>query len=144
MKTLSEKTQVLASDIAKRGQITEREKQLIQNRLNRYQSEVRHEDYVHMFDNGDISVTDEQARKGFLWLWNQYITPKGKHRKNNPFGYRERVVLIEARDSGAKFTFDGFYCAGRYGRQYVPLYSLYNNEGSFQYYVYGGKINIVG
>ena len=144
MKTLSEKTQTLAREIAKRGQITEREKQLIQNRLNRYQSEVNHTDYEIMFANGEISVTDEQARKGFLWLWNQHKTPMGKERKNNPFGYREIDVLNEARENGATFTFDGFYDAGRVYRHCLPLYSLYNEKGSFQYYVCGGEINIVG
>lgn len=144
MKTLSEKTQILASDIAKRGEITEKEKQLIQNRLNSYQSEVRHEDYVHMFDNGEISVTKEQAQKGFEWLWNKYKTPMGKERKNNPLGYREIDVLNEARENGATFTFDGFYDAGRICRCCLPLYTLYNEKGSFQYYVCGGEINIVG
>jgi len=92
----------------------------------------------------EVEVEQEQATKGFAWLWNQYQTPNGKERKNNPFGYREIEVLEEAKISGAKLTFDGFYCVGRYNDFYVPIYTLFNDKGSFQYVVYGGEIHIIG
>ena len=137
MKTLAEKTNLLALEISKRGVITEKEKQLIQNRLN--SGKISYTDFDIMFDNGEIEVTPEQAQKGFKWLWNQYQTPAGKERKNNPFGYREIEVLETAKKQGAKFTFDGFYDAGNSYRSYnLPLYSFYNESGSFQYYVSGG------
>jgi hypothetical protein len=85
-------------------------------------------------------VTAEQAAKGFAWLWNLYITPAGRERKNNPFGYRE----IEVLEDWTGFSFDGFYNAGRYRAHYVPLYTLFGKGGSFQYYVWGGEIQIVG
>lgn len=98
--------------------------------------------YTYAQEDG-LKVSAEQSQKGFDWLMNLYKTPAGKERKNNPYGYREQ----EALDSGLKqFTYDGHIDAGNYGNSwYAPIYTFIGNNGaSFQYYVAGGEIKIIG
>lgn len=88
-------------------------------------------------------LAPEQVKQGVKWLQNLWKTPTGKERKNNPFGYREQDVLygdeltIELRD---------YYDVSRYGQPpyYIPLYEVSSSGGSFEYYVSGGQIHIVG
>lgn len=88
-------------------------------------------------------LAHEQVAQGVKWLKNLWKTPSGKERKNNPFGYREQDILdgdgltIELRD---------YYDASRYGQPpyYIPLYEVSSSGGCFEYYVWGGRIHIVG
>jgi hypothetical protein len=123
--------------------ITEKQIHLIARRLNAKKPLKEVEDLNNLAPEGEVKVTKEQAQKGFEWLMNQYKTPKKIERKNNPFGYREQ----EALDSGLDyFTFDGMYDAGNMNFSfYLPIYTFIGKSGgSFQYYVSGGKINIIG
>lgn len=130
------KTETLIAKIAKVKVITEREISLLKRRANRGENI---EGIYRIMDENDIEVTPEQSAKGFAWLWNQYKTPTGKERKNNPFGYREIEILENYK--GEAFTFRGFYDAGnRYFKNLLPLYEI----GGMEYYVSGGKINIIG
>jgi hypothetical protein len=87
-------------------------------------------------------LTDEQSLKGFNWLKNLWVTPTGKERINNPFGYREQDALKEFD----RCELSGYYDAGNaYHSFYVPIYDVYSKIGyGFNYYVSGGQINIIG
>ena len=130
------KTSNLLKEISKREIITEKEINLIKNRSNRLQKDL------FDYDIDPIEVTSEQTEKGLKWLLNQYQTPKGQIRKNNPFGYREIEVL---KSENPKAYFNGLYNAGNHFRVfYVPIYEYVSDKGSFEYYVSGGEINIIG
>lgn len=90
-----------------------------------------------------IKLSDEQVTKGYQWLNNLWLTPRGIERKNNPFGYREQNAL----ENFETITLKGYYDAGNYHRSYfIPLYDVYTtNDGyGFEYYVNGGQIHITG
>lgn len=89
----------------------------------------------------EYDITEEQTKKGLDWLKNQWKTPRGVERKNNPFRYREQ----DAIDTFVKFTFDGLYNAGnQYHDFYLPIYTVEGKDTSFQYVVQMGKIMIIG
>lgn len=98
-------------------------------------------DLLNSSDNG-ITLAEEQVIKGRDWLLNQWKTPTGAERKNNPFGYREQNAL-ELIDT---IRLAGYYDAGNYHfLHYIPIYDVYSTEGyGFQYYVKGGQISIIG
>ena len=98
-------------------------------------------DYGLIESHFGLALTDEQERKALAWLNNQWKTSTGKERKNNPFGYREEKILENATD----VTFVQFHNAGnRYVDYFIPVYRVYSNDGSFEYYVQGGEVSIVG
>jgi len=90
----------------------------------------------------EVSLDAEQVQKGYDWLLNQWKTPRGMERKNNPFGYREQDAITNFKT----ITFYGYYDAGNYYRSfYVPIYYVSGTDGSgFEYYVSGGQISIIG
>lgn len=89
-----------------------------------------------------VKLTDEQSLKGFDWLKNLWVTPKGAERKNNPYGYREQDALKDFN----RCELSGYYDAGNaYRSFYVPIYDVYSKTGyGFNYYVSGGQIHIIG
>lgn len=88
-------------------------------------------------------LAPEQVTQGVKWLLNLWKTPAGKERKNNPFGYREQDVLT---GDGLTIELRDYYDASRYGQPpyYIPLYEASSSGGTFEYYIQGGKIHIVG
>lgn len=97
-----------------------------------------------VFDNmpeDGLTLSDSQNKKGIDFLLNQWKTPTGKERLNNPFGYREQNVL----EGFTHFTLSSFYDASRYGQAayYLPIYHCFGNDSCFEYY-YNGKVNIIG
>lgn len=129
------KTTKLLKKIEESNLITESEILLLKRRLNK--GEKIDLDYVW---NNEIALTPEQNKKGIDFLMNQYITPRGIERKNNPFGYRE----IEILKNFSHFEFRGFYDAGNYHNSfYIPLYICCSADDAFEYY-YNGKVNIIG
>jgi len=129
------KTKDLLKKIKESNLITESEILLLKRRLNK--GEKIDMDYIW---NNEIELTPEQNKKGIDFLMNQYISPNGKERKNNPFGYRE----IEILKNFTGFTFKGFYDAGNYYHSYyLPLYDCNGDNNSFEYY-YNGEVNIIG
>lgn len=124
------------NEIITRGYITESEINLLKNRVNHGKA-----DLCELDDLGGMDITEEQTAKGLNWLLNKWQTPRGKERKNNPFGYREQDILANFD----KFTFSGLYDAGRYCPFFVPLYVVYAKDGRhFEYYVWGGEVQIIG
>lgn len=134
-----ESTEDMWARICEADEITEREINLLNRRLNAEGRDTL--DYDLMKNRYDLALTDEQERKALAWLNNQWKTSTGKERKNNPFGYREEQILENATD----VTFVQFHNAGnRYADYFIPVYRVYSNDGSFEYYVQGGEVNIVG
>lgn len=90
---------------------------------------------------GEIELTNEQQLKGKKWLINLLFTPTGRIRSNHPFGARE-IDIINNLDY---ISLIGFFDAGNFFSSfYVPLYEACGNGYCMQYYVSGGKINIIG
>ena len=124
-------TSLIISEIETKGFITEKEISLLKRRANFGDREAA-------FFGPCVDCTDEQTEKTYKWLKNLYVTPNGKKRKYNPFGYREMNILDNW--NGGKAEFKGFYDAGRYGfHNYLPVYDF----GGMKYYVCGG-IQIIG
>ncbi len=131
------KTEEIIKEIYKSKTISEKEINLLKNRKNN----GKDVGLDYMLDD-DISLTKSQTAKGLKYLMNQWKTPKGKERVNNPFGYREEEVL----ENFSQFEFVGFHDAGNFWtRFYVPVYSVIAKNGShFDYAIYGGKVQILG
>lgn len=124
------------NEIVKRGFITESEINLLKNRVNNGRANV-----CELDDLGGLAITDEQTAKGLKWLMNQWKTPRGVERKNNPFGYREQDILTNFD----RFYFSGLYDAGNYRPCFVPLYVVCAKDGRhFEYYVWSGEVQIIG
>lgn len=106
-------------EILETGFITKANLQLLKNRSNREGRDLF--DYS-IFDKIDeIRITPEQGAQGIAWL-KKFL----KRRKNIVYGYREETIINNSTESD--FLFKGFYSAGRYGRNYVPLYELNGME----------------
>lgn len=82
--------------IVERGIITEGEIRAIRMQL-RKQYLLPMEKYLDTYPlyapGVVIRLTPEQNEKGYKWLMNQWKTPTGKIRKNNPFRQREQSIL---------------------------------------------------
>ena len=130
------KTLDVLKEIEKTNSITEKQINLLKNRANKGEDI----DFQYIWDNTP-TLTSEQNNKGLKFLLNQWKTPKGKERINNPFGYREQ----EALETFEYFELAGFYDDFRYGQRkfLIPLYNVIGKDSSFQYY-YNGEINIIG
>lgn len=109
-----------------RGKATQEEKRLLLDALN----------------EGNLTLSKAQNEKGLAWLMDQWKTPRGVERKNNPFGYREQAIL----ENFSHFELRSVYDGSRYGSPayYLPLYECVGNNTSFEYYVHGGQIHITG
>ena len=129
-------------NIRKTNTITEREVALIMRRLNSGKDDKETKEIVNYIWDNKPSLTSEQNKKGFDFLYDLWKSPSGKERKNNPFGYREQDVL----ENFVGFELSGFYDASRYGQRpyYIPLYIANGKDGSFEYYYSNGEVNIVG
>jgi len=123
--------------------ITEREIKLIGRRLN---NDNPLDDMAELHDQATygegLTLTEEQNDKGYTWLMDKWITPRGIERKNNPFGTREQAVL----EDFSHLRYDGHFDAGNaHVSWYVPLYTaIAHNGGTFQYYVKAGLPQIIG
>lgn len=129
-------TEEILKEISKLNKITEPQMKLLLMRKN---AGEKFDDSI--FWDGEIELTQDQVAKGKKYLLNLYKSPTGKERSNNPFGYREQVILEQMTG----ITLRGFHDAGNFFRSfYVPLYKVDSPNNSMEYYVSGGKINIIG
>jgi hypothetical protein len=148
-------TKDLLAEIKKAGSITEAQMNLLKRRANesseaqmnllKRRANENKEDWKLIRDfnwtDEEILITGAYEQKGYKWLLNQYKTPTGKERQNNPFGYREQLAL----ETMENMYFLGFYDAGNLWRTfYVPIYQVCGENQCFDYYVSGGKIEIIG
>lgn len=119
----------------RKTKLNEREVNLLKRRINDGKISYRELGFI------DYDLTADQVKKGYSWLMNQWKTPKGVERKNNPFSYREQHILQNMKT----IRLTGFYNAGnRYMSYMTPIYSVYSNDMKFDYIINGGKIDIVG
>ena len=130
--------EMIFADIRANGFITEKDMQLLKNRSNKEQRDCFDYTFGAINNGYGIPIDDEWANKGIVWL-KSLLKKNGEPKKGQPLGYREIEIIKTAKPDD--FTFRGFYDAGRYGfRKYIPLYGI----GGMEYYVYGGKIQVVG
>lgn len=130
-------------EIVKKSTLTEGDIKLLCRRANNGEKI----EFPRLNETGiGYAITQEQTEKGRKWLLNQWKTPRGVERKNNPFGYREQDALNKFKG----FEFCGLYDTGNmYHSFYVPIYTVVgeNKDGTytgFQYVLSGGKISIIG
>ena len=131
--------EMIFADVRAKGFMTERDMKLLKNRSNDEQKDCFDYDLFESINNGyGIPIDEEWANKGFMWL-KSLLKKNGEPKAGQTLGYREIEIIKNAKPSD--FTFRGFYDAGRYGfRNYIPLYGI----GGMEYYVYCGKIQVVG
>ena len=130
--------EMIFADIRANGFMTERDMHLLKNRSNKEQRDCFDYTFGAINNGYGIPIDDEWANKGIVWL-KSLLKKNGEPKKGQPLGYREIEIIKTAKPDD--FTFRGFYDAGRYGfRKYIPLYGI----GGMEYYVYGGKIQVVG
>lgn len=130
---------MIFADIKANGFMTEKDMQLLKNRSNKEQKDVFDYDLIDSINAGyGIPIDDEWANKGIVWL-KSLLKKNGEPKSGQPLGYREIKIIKTAEPDD--FSFRGFYDAGRYGfRYYIPVYAI----GGMEYYVYSGKIQVVG
>lgn len=127
-------------DILKTGLIQEREIISMRSLMNKNKDAAQV--IFEFWDGQELSIAEDQALKGYEFLIDQWKTPRGVERKNNPYGYREQEIL----ENFSHFTLTSLYDASR-NRQftnYLPLYRCYSKDGNAFEYYYNGEVNIVG
>lgn len=123
----------ILNDITARGYMTEREMLTLKARSNNAQSDAINYDVL----NEGFALSPEWAAKGIQWL-KSLLKSNGEPRKGQPLGYREIEIIKTATPED--FSFIGFYDAGRYFRNYIPLYRV----AGMDYYYNAGRIEVIG
>ena len=132
MKTTNNAT--IFEQIKTRGYMTEREMLLLKSRSNKAQKDLFQYDEF----NGYIPLSEEWSNKGLKWL-KSLIKKNGEPKAGQNLGYREIEIIKTAKPS--EFSFVCFYDAGNgWFRNFLPVY----NVAGMEYFVYGGKINVIG
>lgn len=128
-------------DIIDSGHIREREIISMRSLMNRDKEAARAIFDAWEHADTELTIDVQQSQKGYDFLMNQWKTPTGAERKNNPFGYREQRIL----ENFSNFTLKSLYNAGTaHIDNYLPLYYCNSKDSNgFEYY-YDGKVNIVG
>ena len=122
--------------------LSEQEVKLLKRRLNDGKISFQDLNKIKYYYEGEgFGLTDSQNKKGKDFLLDQWKTPTGKERTNNPFGFRETSVLENFKE----IRLVDFYNTSRAGQMnyYLPVYSVESDDSAFEYY-YDGKINIIG
>lgn len=133
--------EMIFEDVRANGFMTEKDMKLLKNRSNKDKRDYFDYDLMESISSGyGIPIDEEWANKGIKWL-ESLLTKKGEPKSGQSLGYREIEIIKNAEPSD--FTFRGFYDAGRGMsgfRYYIPLYGI----GGMEYYVLGGKIQVIG
>jgi len=116
--------------------LTEKEVLLLKRRINSGKLTV--EEALKVKPEEGWNLTPEQTEKARKWLKNQWKTPLGVERANNPFGYREEAAI----NTFKSVSLVDFYSPR--GNYYYPVYNAYGTDGNFDYTVIGGDIMILG
>ena len=132
MKTTNNAT--IFENIHERGYMTEREMLLLKSRSNKAQKDLFQYDAFSDY----IPLSEEWANKGLQWL-KSLLKKNGEPKAGQNLGFREVEIIKNATPED--FTFVCFYDAGNgWYRNYLPIY----NVAGMEYYVCGGKINVIG
>ena len=127
-------TESIIAEVAERGYITEKEISLLKCRSNREGRDVINYELM----GEDVPVTPEQGAKALLWL-KKLLKRNGEPREGQNLGYREIDIIKSATENDFEFVclYD---CGNKRFSSFVPVYRC----GAMEYYVLGGKINVVG
>ena len=132
MKTMDNTT--IFENIRERGYMTEKEMLLLKSRSNKAQKDLFQYDEFTEY----IPLSEEWANKGLQWL-KSLIKKNGEPKAGQNLGYREIEIIKRATPSD--FTFVCLYDAGNsFYHYYIPVY----NVAGMEYFVNGGKINVIG
>ena len=132
MKTTNNAT--IFENIHERGYMEEREMLLLKSRSNKAKEDLFKYDEF----NDYIPLSEEWANKGINWL-KSLLKKNGEPKAGQNLGYREIEIIKTATPSD--FTFVCFHDAGnRFYYNYLPVY----NVAGMEYFVYDGKINVIG
>ena len=131
--------EMIFEDVRANGFMSEKDMKLLKNRSNKEVKDLfDYNLYKSINDGYGIPIDEEWANKGIKWL-KSLLKKNGEPKSGQSLGYREIDIIQTAEPSD--FTFRGFYDAGRYGfRNFLPLYGI----GGMEYYVWGGKIQVIG
>ena len=133
--------EMIFEDVRANGFMTEKDMKLLKNRSNEDKKDYFDYDLMESLSSGyGIPIDEEWANKGIKWL-KSLLKKNGEPKSGQSLGYRE-INIIQTADP-SDFTFMGFYNAGRGMsgfRYYIPLYGI----GGMEYYVWGGKIHVIG
>ena len=126
--------ETIIAEVAERGYITEKEISLLKCRSNREGRDVINYELL----GEDVPVTPEQGAKALLWL-KKLLKRNGETREGQNLGYREIDIIKSATENDFEFVclYD---CGNKRFSSFVPVYRC----GAMEYYVLGGKINVVG
>ena len=131
MKTTND---TIFEQIKTRGYMTEREMLLLKSRSNKAQKDLFQYDEFNEY----IPMSEDWANKGINWL-KSLIKKNGEPKAGQNLGFREIEIIKTAKPS--EFSFVCFYDAGNgWFRNYIPVYNVAGRE----YFVYCGKINVIG
>ena len=125
--------EAIITEIAEKGFITEKEINLLKCRSNREGRDVINYELLGEY----VPVTPEQGAKALLWL-KKLLKRNEEPREGQNLGYREIEIINNA--TGNDFEFVCLYDCGNRSSCFVPVYRC----GAMEYYVLGGKINVVG
>ena len=132
MKTTNNET--IFEQIKTRGYMEEREMLLLKSRSNKERKDLFNYDEFTEY----IPLSEEWANKGLQWL-KSLLKKNGEPKAGQSLGYREIEIIKTA--TASDFTFVCFYDNGNgWYRNYIPVY----NVAGMEYYVSGGKINVIG
>lgn len=123
----------IIAEVAERGYITEKEINLLKCRSNREGRDVINYELI----SDAVPVTPEQGAKALLWL-KKLLKRNGEPREGQNLGWREIDIIKSATEND--FSFVCLYDCGNRSSNFVPVYRC----GAMEYYVLGGKINVVG
>lgn len=131
--------ETIFENVRKSGYISEREINLLKNRSNKEGHDLFNYDLVDEVGEGyGVPVTPEQGAKGLRWL-QSLIKRNGEPKSGQNLGYREIEIIKNATPDD--FSFVGFYDGGnKYFSVFVPVYRC----DAMEYYVGGGKIQVIG
>ena len=132
MKTTNNAT--IFENIHERGYMTEKEMLLLKSRSNKAQKDLFQYDEFSEY----IPMSEDWANKGIKWL-KSLLKKNGEPKAGQNLGFREIEIIKTAKPS--EFSFVCFYDAGNgWFRNYLPVY----NVAGMEYFVYCGKINVIG
>lgn len=121
-------------EIREQGFMTEQQMNLLKRRSNASGKDLMDYEFIESIGDGyGIPLTEEQGRKGLVWLYKQM------RKRNKVTDVREDEIISTANPSD--FRFVCFYDAGNYWRKnFIPVYNL----NGMEYYVRGGELCICG
>ena len=106
---------------------------LLKSRSNKAQKDLFQYDEFSEY----IPLSEDWSNKGLQWL-KSLLKKNGEPKAGQNLGDREIEIIKSATPED--FTFVCFYDAGDWNRYYIPVY----NVAGMEYFVYGGKINVIG